>query len=95
VIPENAQDDWSPAVPPFDHETIIEDVVLSYPEPIIQRVFDELELHCFDCAVGPRDTLRDVARLHRQDEEQLIERLSTMLEDEDPLETPSYFGEGT
>ncbi len=93
MIPEQAQDEWEPALPPYTPETVIEDIILSYPASVIREVFDELELHCFDCAVGPHDDLSDVARLHRIDEETLIEQLSKRLEPHDPLDQPSYFDE--
>ncbi len=73
-------------------DTVIERIICSYPEELIRKTFDHLDLHCFNCVVGSEDTLRDVARLHDHDEEWLVEQLSRELEGESPLDEPSYYG---
>ncbi len=88
--PTDELENWSPTEPPFSPETIIEDIICSYPSQLIRQTFDELNLHCFNCVVGPEDSLRDVARLHDLEEEELVRALSGCLSGQQTLAEPSY-----
>lgn len=90
--PNDERKNWTPSVPPFSVDTVIEDIICSYPEDLVHRIFDEMNLHCFNCVVGPQDTLRDVARLHELDEDSVVEQLSRYFADKAPLDEPSYYG---
>lgn len=84
------QEEWKPVVPPFKSETIILDIIRSYPPEATKEKFQNLNIHCFDCVVAGQDSLHDVATLHNIDEDHLLSSLNEAFQSLEPLEEPWF-----
>lgn len=63
--------------PPFSADTIIAEIQDSFPEKS-RAAFKEIGVHCFDCAVGYEDDLREVARQHEMEVDALVSQLNSV-----------------
>lgn len=76
--------------PPFSPDTVIMEIIRSYEPEVVRKLFEEVDIHCFDCIVAQKDSLRTVAKLHQKDADTLISTLNERFQEKEALGEPWF-----